>query len=148
MLLESIKLKMVKSRTARLVRECKLLTRTLPLSPGASAFVRVDGNRIDVMKAILTGPQGSPYAFGAFLFDVFFPLDYPHNPPLVNLETTGHGTCRFNPNLYTDGYVNFFHFAHVSERFVCPCSEHGMETRTASGSHCNQISIKSWFPYK
>lgn len=91
--------------------------RTLPLSPGASAFVRVDNHRIDVMKALITGPQGttllkcqftpagSPYAFGAFLFDVFFPSDYPHNPPLVNLETTGHGTVRFNPNLYTDGYA-------------------------------------------
>lgn len=48
---------------------------------------------------------GTPYAYGAFLFDIFFPPSYPQDPPLVNLETTGNGTVRFNPNLYTDGKV-------------------------------------------
>eukprot|EP01126_Amoeba_proteus_P051446 TRINITY_DN6141_c0_g2_i1.p1 TRINITY_DN6141_c0_g2~~TRINITY_DN6141_c0_g2_i1.p1 ORF type:complete len:506 (-),score=96.21 TRINITY_DN6141_c0_g2_i1:223-1740(-) len=92
-------------RIQRLVREYRMMSRTLPLSGKASAFVRVDNERIDVMKALLTGTQGTPYAYGVFVFDIFFPSDYPHNPPLVNLETNGHGTVRFNPNLYTDGKV-------------------------------------------
>jgi len=57
------------------------------------------------MRAIITGPKGTPYAYGVYIFDIFFPATYPHDPPLVNLETTGNGTVRFNPNLYTDGKV-------------------------------------------
>ena len=30
---------------------------------------------------------------------------YPNVPPIVQLVTTGHGTVRFNPNLYQDGKV-------------------------------------------
>jgi baculoviral IAP repeat-containing protein 6 len=42
---------------------------------------------------------------GCFAFDIFIPGDYPQVPPLVNLETTGSGTVRFNPNLYNCGKV-------------------------------------------
>ena len=79
------------------------------------------------MKALITGPAGtrmslSPsllrfpkkrinnfpnlsicylaYDGGCFEFDIFFPQNYPNGPPLVNLETTGGKTVRFNPNLY------------------------------------------------
>lgn len=48
---------------------------------------------------------GTPYSRGAFLFDVYFPTTYPSTPPLVNLQTTGRGTFRFNPNLYKSGKV-------------------------------------------
>ncbi len=37
-----------------------------------------------------------------FLFDGFFPPQYPQVPPLMILETTGGGVARFNPNLYSD----------------------------------------------
>lgn len=57
------------------------------------------------MKVLIIGPIHSPYANGCFLFDVFFPENYPQGPPLVNLETTGNGTVRFNPNLYANGKV-------------------------------------------
>jgi hypothetical protein len=33
-------------------------------------------------------------------FDIFCPLSYPSVPPKVNLQTTGGGRVRFNPNLY------------------------------------------------
>jgi len=52
-----------------------------------------------------SGPAGTPYFGGLFLFDVFFPEAYPSVPPLVQLVTTGGGTVRFNPNLYSDGKV-------------------------------------------
>lgn len=39
------------------------------------------------------------------MFDIYFPSQYPNCPPLVNLETTGGGTVRFNPNLYNEGKV-------------------------------------------
>ena len=57
------------------------------------------------VRACITGPQDTPYAYGMFFFDVLFPQDYPNIPPLMLLETTGGGRVRFNPNLYADGKV-------------------------------------------
>jgi len=57
------------------------------------------------MKAVITGPTDTPYDAGIFQFDIYFPLEYPSTPPLVNLQTTGGGTVRFNPNLYNCGKV-------------------------------------------
>jgi baculoviral IAP repeat-containing protein 6 len=57
------------------------------------------------VRAIITGPEGTPYEGGLFLFDVYFPAGYPMVPPLMVLETTGEGRARFNPNLYADGKV-------------------------------------------
>ena len=54
---------------------------------------------------MIIGPQDTPYANGCFEFDVFFPADYPNSPPIINLQTTGHNSVRFNPNLYVDGKV-------------------------------------------
>lgn len=56
-------------------------------------------------KVLITGPAETPYANGCFEFDVYFPPDYPNSPMLINLETTGRHTVRFNPNLYNDGKV-------------------------------------------
>ena len=57
------------------------------------------------IQVLITGPADTPYANGCFEFDVYFPQDYPNSPPLVNLETTGGHSVRFNPNLYNDGKV-------------------------------------------
>lgn len=59
-----------------------------------------------VLQVLITGPADTPYANGCFEFDVYFPQDYPNSPPLVNLETTGGHSVRFNPNLYNDGKVS------------------------------------------
>ena len=77
----------------------------LPLHPDAAILLRHDESRMDVMRAVLSGPVGTPYALGIFVFDVFCPAEYPSIPPLVHLETTGGGTVKFNPNLYADGKV-------------------------------------------
>ena len=76
----------------------------LPLSPSSSVFVRVDESRIDVQKALITGPEGTPYAGGCFLFHMLL-RDFPEKSPDIQLMTTGKGTHRFNPNLYTSGKV-------------------------------------------
>eukprot|EP01122_Echinamoeba_exundans_P001349 TRINITY_DN11423_c0_g1_i1.p1 TRINITY_DN11423_c0_g1~~TRINITY_DN11423_c0_g1_i1.p1 ORF type:complete len:3880 (+),score=662.12 TRINITY_DN11423_c0_g1_i1:92-11731(+) len=89
----------------RLINEISALSIGLPLHLNSSVFLRVDSERIDVMKSAITGPKGTPYENGVFVFDVFCPAEYPVSPPLVNLQTTGNGTMRFNPNLYNCGKV-------------------------------------------
>ncbi|KAK5648597.1 hypothetical protein RI129_003489 [Pyrocoelia pectoralis] len=93
------------ARVKRLAQEAVTLATSLPLSYSSSVFVRCDTDRLDIMKVLITGPADTPYANGCFELDVYFPPDYPLVPMLINLETTGHRTVRFNPNLYNDGKV-------------------------------------------
>lgn len=93
------------ARVKRLAQEAVTLSTSLPLSYSSSVFVRCDTDRLDIMKVLITGPADTPYANGCFELDVFFPPDYPLTPMMINLETTGHHTVRFNPNLYNDGKV-------------------------------------------
>ncbi|KAG5886808.1 hypothetical protein JTB14_031450 [Gonioctena quinquepunctata] len=93
------------ARVKRIAQEAVTLSTSLPLSYSSSVFVRYDTSRLDVMKVLITGPSDTPYANGCFELDVFFPPDYPLSPMMINLETTGHHTVRFNPNLYNDGKV-------------------------------------------
>jgi len=77
----------------------------LPLSLSSSVFLRKCESDMTLLQALITGPQGTPYANGCFIFDIMFTSEYPHAPPKVNLRTTGNGTVRFNPNLYNEGKV-------------------------------------------
>jgi len=93
------------SRMQRIVKECTMMATSLPISLSSSIFVRADEERMDVLKALIVGPMGTPYSIGCFQFDIFLPPTYPMDPPLCNMETTGNGTVRFNPNLYNCGKV-------------------------------------------
>ena len=61
----------------------------LPVHASAALFARHDGDRQDLARALITGPEGTPYAGGCFFFDAFFPGEYPNIPPFIELETTG-----------------------------------------------------------
>lgn len=93
------------TRVKRLAQESVTLSTSLPLSYSSTVFVRCDNDRLDIMKVLITGPADTPYANGCFVFDVYFPSDYPNSPMMINLETTGRRSIRFNPNLYNDGKV-------------------------------------------
>ena len=93
-------------RAKTLAREAaSLAAGALPLELGSSIFFRHDPDRLDVARVVIVGPANTPYEGGAFAFDVFCPNGYPDHPPMVNLDTTGGGRARFNPNLYADGKV-------------------------------------------
>eukprot|EP01012_Entosiphon_sulcatum_P063841 TRINITY_DN9197_c0_g1_i1.p1 TRINITY_DN9197_c0_g1~~TRINITY_DN9197_c0_g1_i1.p1 ORF type:complete len:1301 (+),score=235.11 TRINITY_DN9197_c0_g1_i1:399-3905(+) len=96
-----------KPKRRKLMQETRMLNEggVLPLRPEASIFLRSDESRMDVLRAVVTGPEGTPYAFGCFVMDIFCPNEYPSIPPMVNLITTGSGTVRFNPNLYESGKI-------------------------------------------
>jgi ubiquitin-protein ligase len=93
-----------KSGMKRLLKEQASFTSVLPVHSSSSVFVRVDSSRPEVLQALITGPEGTPYQNGCFLFDIFC-KNYPQSAPLVNLSTTGNGAVRFNPNLYNCGKV-------------------------------------------
>ncbi|KQK03455.1 putative ubiquitin-conjugating enzyme E2 38 isoform X2 [Brachypodium distachyon] len=78
--------------------EWKLLQRDLP----ESIYVRVHEDRIDLLRAAIIGPSGTPYHDGLFFFDIRFPPEYPRCPPKVHYHSGG---LRLNPNLYESGKV-------------------------------------------
>lgn len=42
-------------------RKLAVLTTNLPVAWNSSVFLRVDETRVDVIKALITGPEGTPY---------------------------------------------------------------------------------------
>ncbi|TVU34232.1 hypothetical protein EJB05_16063 [Eragrostis curvula] len=87
-----------KNWVKRIQHEWKILEKDLP----DTIFVRVYEERMDLLRAVIVGPAGTPYHDGLFFFDVFFPPQYPNKPPLVNYRSGG---LRLNPNLYACGKV-------------------------------------------
>ncbi|KAL5203483.1 hypothetical protein ABZP36_014435 [Zizania latifolia] len=56
--------------------------------------VRVYEERMDLLRACIVGAAGTPYHDNLFFFDIFFPLDYPHEPPHFEKFVKEHFTCR------------------------------------------------------
>ena len=88
-------------RMKTLSLELARLTTGLP--PGI--FVRHCSTRLDVMKVLIIGPQGTPYENGLFEFDLLCGKNFPNEPPKMRFKTTGGGQIGFNPNLYNNGKV-------------------------------------------
>ncbi|KAI9187417.1 hypothetical protein LWI28_027905 [Acer negundo] len=87
-----------KNWAKRIQEEWKILEKDLP----DTIFVRVYESRMDLLRAVIIGAEGTPYHDGLFFFDVFFPSGYPNVPPLVYYHSGG---LRINPNLYNCGKV-------------------------------------------
>jgi len=45
-------------------------------------YVRVYEDRMDLVRAVIIGPFGTPYQDGLFFFDFHLPPDYPDVPPV------------------------------------------------------------------
>lgn len=78
-------------KSTRLVREISDLTNSVPMEASNAIFIRYDKGRMDMMKAMIFGSSETPYAHGAFVFDLYFDDNYPEGPPKCNLSTTGQG---------------------------------------------------------
>ncbi|XP_050883056.1 putative ubiquitin-conjugating enzyme E2 38 isoform X2 [Lathyrus oleraceus] len=87
-----------KSWAKQIQEEWKILEKHLP----DTIFVRVYESRMDLMRAVIIGAEGTPYHNGLFFFDIFFPSGYPNVPPNVHYHSGG---LRLNPNLYNCGKV-------------------------------------------
>ena len=91
----------------RTMLEMQSLADSLPscLTTTSSIFVRTDSENIHLLKALIIGPDETPYSLGCFEFDLCIPDKYPNFPPRCKIVTTGNQTFRFNPNLYANGKV-------------------------------------------
>lgn len=82
----------------KIMKEWRVLEKSLP----DTIYVRVYERRVDLLRAAIVGPAGTPYHDGLFFFDIMFPPDYPTRPPMVWYRSFG---LRINPNLYANGVV-------------------------------------------
>lgn len=87
-----------KSWAKKIQDEWKILEQNLP----ETIYVRVYESRMDLLRAVIIGPAGTPYHDGLFVFDAVFPPSYPSDPPMVHYHSSG---FRLNPNLYECGKV-------------------------------------------
>lgn len=37
---------------------------------------------MELLRAVILGPSGTPYHDGLFVFDCLFPVNYPNSPPV------------------------------------------------------------------
>ncbi|GAY55730.1 hypothetical protein CUMW_166410 [Citrus unshiu] len=94
-----------KNWAKKIQEEWKILERNLP----DTIFVRVCEARMELLRAVMIGPSGTPYHDGLFVFDCIFPPSYPNEPPvgIFFLQSVYYysGGLRLNPNLYDCGKV-------------------------------------------
>jgi ubiquitin-protein ligase len=70
-----------------------------------NAFINYDETDIRNIKVLIIGSENTPYKYGYFLFNFYYPDTYPLVPLEVKFLTTSSGRVRFNPNLYANGKV-------------------------------------------
>ena len=87
----------------RLSSELPSLFESIPFHYDASIFVRVSSEKINMHRYLIIGPKNTPYENGCLIFDALMNENYPNDPPLFIFKNTGGN--RFNPNLYSSGYV-------------------------------------------
>jgi ubiquitin-protein ligase len=98
----------VGTRMKRVAKELRKLgagSDAMPVHRSSTIAICHDEDEPHYMRALITGPDDTPYASGVFEFDIYLPPSYPAVPPKVTLLTTGNGTIHFSPNLYPCGKV-------------------------------------------
>lgn len=101
----SIDKQMIRSKVKRLNHELMDLSSSVPVTLSSTIWLCYCESRMDLIRFMISGPEDTPYHNGLFIFDAYFPSNYPVEPPKVILITTGKGSVRFNPNLYNCGKV-------------------------------------------
>ncbi|KAK9478022.1 hypothetical protein V1514DRAFT_320396 [Lipomyces japonicus] len=86
----------------RLAKERQILEKSLP----EGIYVRTYVGRLDLFRALIFGPAGTPYELAAFMFDFMIPSEFPNVSPNCFFHSWNtNGIGRVNPNLYEDGKV-------------------------------------------
>jgi ubiquitin-protein ligase len=67
-------------------------------------FIKEDETDIRQIKALIIGPENTPFEGGFFYFSLFLE-NYPSKPPKVKFLTPDSPSFRIHPNLYANGKV-------------------------------------------
>ena len=101
-------------RLKRIVNEIKELHDSQKILEQSGIYFNYNEENMNIIYALLIGPENTPYEKGFYFFKFEYPESYPMEPPKTKYCTQGvlkHGisnsffSVRFNPNLYTCGKV-------------------------------------------
>ena len=91
-----------KDTIKRLIKDIKDIKKN-PLTEHGIYYIHSEDDILSAY-ALIIGPKNTPYENGYYFFNIKYPTNYPHSPPLFKFITND-GYTRFNPNLYTSGKV-------------------------------------------
>jgi ubiquitin-protein ligase len=72
-----------KARIREVMKSVAVLETGLPIEWETSVHVAIDDSRQDMMRVLMLPNQDTPYANGAFLFDMMLPEKFPEVSPSV-----------------------------------------------------------------
>jgi ubiquitin-protein ligase len=84
-------------------KEFEIMDKNIIINHKSGIFVCKNMRELNKMRFMITGPYGTPYENGLFIFDIYITNEYPEKPPHVKF--LNNGGKRLNPNLYVDGKV-------------------------------------------
>ena len=61
---------------------------------------QLQGDNLYKWKAVIQGPEGSPYENGSFQLEIEIPIEYPFKPPKMKFVTK-----IYHPNVKSDGSI-------------------------------------------
>ncbi|KAL8861879.1 MAG: hypothetical protein Q9178_001748 [Gyalolechia marmorata] len=82
-------------------REHKILRSSLP----EGVYVRTWETSMELLRVLIVGSSGTPYAHAPFLFDITLHKGFPTEAPTAFFHSWTNGVGKINPNLYEDGKV-------------------------------------------
>lgn len=86
----------------------------LRANPSADYSIKlVDDTDLFILRAIITGPKGSPYERGIFPLSIHFPPTYPFQPPKVRYMVR-----IYHPSINSNGTVCNFMLNHWSPAYM------------------------------
>jgi len=100
---------MASKREKRIIKEFKELEESKDILIQSGIYFYYNEENINILYAMLYGPEGTPYEKGFYFFKFEYPESYPMSPPIANYCTQGmlpniksneQFHVRFNPNLY------------------------------------------------
>ncbi|KAL3466267.1 hypothetical protein BJX64DRAFT_284835 [Aspergillus heterothallicus] len=89
------------ARMKYIQKEFDILNAALP----SGVFVRTWESRMDLLRVMMIGPEGTPYEHAPFVIDFAFTPVFPSRPPLAFFHSWTNGQGRINPNMYEDGKI-------------------------------------------
>ncbi|OJJ44310.1 hypothetical protein ASPZODRAFT_135116 [Penicilliopsis zonata CBS 506.65] len=85
----------------RISQEYAILETSLP----SGIYVRTWESRMDLMRVLIIGPEGTPYALSPFIFDFHMNSKFPDGPPAAFFHSWTNEAGKVNPNLSEDGEI-------------------------------------------